>query len=383
MSDRIAVMNRGPRRAGRRPPRTSTSARDTTFVAGFIGVSNLMPGVVSVAGGDRGKVRLDSRRRGRGARSTDSRQGERCHAVVRPEKLRDRPPPERPGTDGPSVEGVVESSVFLGTSTQIVVRLAGDVPMTVLVPNADEAERQRLPGGGARVQLSLGARAHARGARVARTGQATRQGPTEAEMLDRRRRREIVIRTKTLAWLAAAIAALALALGLAACGGDDGVGGGEDEDVPVAEGGEPSGDVLISNWPGYIDPGRTAPSPSSRRRPASRSSTSRTSTTTSTFFNKLQPQLDQGELGRPQHLRRHRLDGEADVRPRLPAGARPRRPPDRVRQHPAAVRGVHRRPRAQVLDSVAGRHDRDLGRHDQAPEITRSTTCSTRSTRAR
>jgi hypothetical protein len=35
-----------------------------------------------------------------------------------------------------------------------VVRLAGDIPMTVLVPNADEAERQRLPGGGARVRLS-------------------------------------------------------------------------------------------------------------------------------------------------------------------------------------------------------------------------------------
>jgi hypothetical protein len=26
--------------------------------------------------------------------------------------------------------------------------------MTVLVPNADESERQRLPGGGARVELS-------------------------------------------------------------------------------------------------------------------------------------------------------------------------------------------------------------------------------------
>jgi hypothetical protein len=26
--------------------------------------------------------------------------------------------------------------------------------MTVLVPNADEAERQRLPGGGAKVELS-------------------------------------------------------------------------------------------------------------------------------------------------------------------------------------------------------------------------------------
>ena len=36
---------------------------------------------------------------------------------------------------------MVESSVYLGTATQIVVKLAGDVPMTVLVPNADERER--------------------------------------------------------------------------------------------------------------------------------------------------------------------------------------------------------------------------------------------------
>jgi hypothetical protein len=35
-----------------------------------------------------------------------------------------------------------------------VVDLGEDVKMTVLVPNADEAERQRLPGGGARVRLS-------------------------------------------------------------------------------------------------------------------------------------------------------------------------------------------------------------------------------------
>jgi hypothetical protein len=48
---------------------------------------------------------------------------------------------------------VVESSVYLGTATQIVVSLGEDVRMTVLVPNADEAERGRLPGGGARVKL--------------------------------------------------------------------------------------------------------------------------------------------------------------------------------------------------------------------------------------
>jgi ABC-type Fe3+/spermidine/putrescine transport system ATPase subunit len=52
------------------------------------------------------------------------------------------------------VEGVVESSLYLGTSTQIAVDLGEGVRMTVLVPNASEVDRQRLPGGGARVALS-------------------------------------------------------------------------------------------------------------------------------------------------------------------------------------------------------------------------------------
>jgi hypothetical protein len=36
----------------------------------------------------------------------------------------------------------------------MVVRLTDGVTMTVLVPNADEEQRQRLPGAGARVRLS-------------------------------------------------------------------------------------------------------------------------------------------------------------------------------------------------------------------------------------
>ncbi|MGH2993990.1 MAG: ABC transporter ATP-binding protein [Solirubrobacterales bacterium] len=152
MSDRIAVMNRGLiEQVGE--PEDVYERPETTFVAGFIGVSNLMPGTVASVNGERVRVQLES-----GvdveASADGLGTGERCHAVVRPEKLRiDRA--EEPAPDGqPSVEGVVDSSVYLGTTTQIVVRLHGDVPMTVLVPNADEAERQRLPGGGATVRLS-------------------------------------------------------------------------------------------------------------------------------------------------------------------------------------------------------------------------------------
>ena len=73
---------------------------------------------------------------------------------MRPEKLLIHHASERLDGGLPSVDGVVESSVYLGTSTQIVVRLPADVSMTVLVPNASEAERARLPGGGAAVRLS-------------------------------------------------------------------------------------------------------------------------------------------------------------------------------------------------------------------------------------
>ena len=102
---------------------------------------------------------------------------------------------------------------------------------------------------------------------------------------------------KVLAWLAAGIAVLALALGLAACGGDDGVGGGEDGDVPVAEGGEATGDVLISNWPGYIDPGGDGSVAAFEKETGVQVDYKEDVSDNVVFFNKLKPQLDQGSSG--------------------------------------------------------------------------------------
>jgi spermidine/putrescine transport system ATP-binding protein len=150
MSDRIAVMNRGkveqvsdPEDVYERPT--------TSFVAGFIGVSNLMPASVSAPG----KVKLDSGPEV-AADTGELGPGEGCAAVVRPEKLRVdlAGGATAPAAGTPAVEGVVESSVYLGTATQIIVDVGDGVRMTVLVPNADEAQRQQLPGGGARVVLS-------------------------------------------------------------------------------------------------------------------------------------------------------------------------------------------------------------------------------------
>ena len=151
MSDQIAVMNLG-RVEQVADPETVYGRPTTSFVAGFIGVSNLMPAKV-VKGGKTGEVELDAGPAVKGA-AEGLKKGDRCHAIVRPEKLVIAKRTARGGKGLPSVDGVVESSLYLGTSTQIVVRLAGDVPMTVLVPNASEKERESLPGAGADVRIA-------------------------------------------------------------------------------------------------------------------------------------------------------------------------------------------------------------------------------------
>ena len=152
MSDRIAVMNSGvieqvgvPEQVYERP--------GTTFVAGFIGVSNLMPGDVVSANGRGTELKLDAGVTVR-TESAGASVGERAHAVVRPEKLELYPRDDGPATDRPRVQGVIESSLYLGTATQVVVKLADGTAMTVLVPNTDEAARKRMPGAGAEVLLA-------------------------------------------------------------------------------------------------------------------------------------------------------------------------------------------------------------------------------------
>ena len=152
MSDRIAVMNRGVVEQVDAPDVVYERPR-TTFVAGFIGVSNLMPGTVVSENGAGARLHLDCGV-DVGTPEGGVSVGERCHAVVRPEKLRidpaSRPPPDR----RPSVEGRLESSLYLGTATQVVVRLRDGTAMTVLVPNTDEEARRRLPMAGDPVRLA-------------------------------------------------------------------------------------------------------------------------------------------------------------------------------------------------------------------------------------
>ena len=153
MSDRIAVMNHGVIEQVA-DPETVYERPATTFVAGFIGVSNLMPGEVVSANGEATELRLDAGPTVRAAEAPEVTSGGRAYAVVRPEKLVLR------GTDGAgaggraSVDGQVESSLYLGTATQMVVRLGDGTRMTVLVPNADVQVRHDLPAPGQPARLS-------------------------------------------------------------------------------------------------------------------------------------------------------------------------------------------------------------------------------------
>jgi spermidine/putrescine transport system substrate-binding protein len=97
--------------------------------------------------------------------------------------------------------------------------------------------------------------------------------------------------------LIAAVAVLLGCLGLAACGGDDSgglEGGGGDVEVETAQGGEPSGELTISNWPLYID--KNTVSNFEQETGVSTQYIEDINDNTE-FYGKLRPQLAQGESG--------------------------------------------------------------------------------------
>ena len=97
---------------------------------------------------------------------------------------------------------------------------------------------------------------------------------------------------------AIAVLSLLAALAIAACGGDDdGVGGAEETDAQVAQGGPPSGKVLISNWPGYVDPGANGTIRQFEQQSGVQTEYKEDVNDNVVFFNKLKPQLDQGSSG--------------------------------------------------------------------------------------
>jgi spermidine/putrescine transport system ATP-binding protein len=115
MSDRIAVMQSG-RVAQCGPPEEIYEQPSEEFVAGFIGISNLIQGTVE----DGGQVRIGNGMRLEAPLPDGVDRGDTVNLSVRPEKIAVDEDVE-PGMV--SLEGDVEARVYLGVSTQITVSL--------------------------------------------------------------------------------------------------------------------------------------------------------------------------------------------------------------------------------------------------------------------
>ncbi|HEX6782363.1 MAG TPA: spermidine/putrescine ABC transporter substrate-binding protein [Solirubrobacterales bacterium] len=100
---------------------------------------------------------------------------------------------------------------------------------------------------------------------------------------------------RATASIAVLVAVVVLALGLAACGG--GGGGGNGGETTVAEGGKAQGELTISNWPGYIDPGKNGTVAEFEDKSGIKVDYIEDINSNDSFFGKLQPQLEQGESG--------------------------------------------------------------------------------------
>ncbi|MFL5899978.1 MAG: spermidine/putrescine ABC transporter substrate-binding protein [Solirubrobacterales bacterium] len=96
--------------------------------------------------------------------------------------------------------------------------------------------------------------------------------------------------------LAVTVAVIVVAIGLAACGGGT-VGGGNSDEATTAKGGSATGKLTISNWPGYIDPGKNGTVAEFEDKTGVNVDYIEDINSNDGFFGKLQPQLEQGESG--------------------------------------------------------------------------------------
>lgn len=142
MSDRIAVMRSG--RVDQLGTAEDLYERPSTeFVAGFLGVSNLLEGRIVDAASGHIEVELDAGQRLRAAHERLPT-GTRVKVGVRPEKVRLRATDASTdaidtdaGSDINVLEGKVTDASYVGVSTQYVVRLVQGQDVVVYAQNLE------------------------------------------------------------------------------------------------------------------------------------------------------------------------------------------------------------------------------------------------------
>jgi putative spermidine/putrescine transport system ATP-binding protein len=126
MSDRVAVFNQGKVEQIASPAELYEKPR-TEFVAGFVGVSNLL--------------------QGEAARAVT---GTACACSIRPEKIHLAPAGAAAPEAAMKVEGEVESLLYLGANTRFDIRLSGGGHLAVVQQNRDT---HYAPAQGSKVTL--------------------------------------------------------------------------------------------------------------------------------------------------------------------------------------------------------------------------------------
>jgi spermidine/putrescine transport system ATP-binding protein len=152
MSDRIAVMNKG-RYEQLGDPESLYERPTTRFVAGFLGVSNLLPGTITGTADDYAVVRLDDDTNVRVPKALTN--GSTAVDVgVRPEKIR----LVSEGADAPSssnvLSGVVRDASYVGVSTQYIVETPSGRRVAVYEQNVERTNHGSLHRPGDDVRLA-------------------------------------------------------------------------------------------------------------------------------------------------------------------------------------------------------------------------------------
>jgi spermidine/putrescine transport system ATP-binding protein len=153
MSDRIAVMNRGKyEQLG--DPEALYERPQTNFVAGFLGVSNLLPATRDGTDNGYAGFRLADGSAVRVPAGIVEGRGSSVAIGIRPEKFRmiESSKDVPPGLN--RAPGVVTHASYLGVSTQYIVTLADGHRVTVFEQNVERATKAELWAAGEQVVLA-------------------------------------------------------------------------------------------------------------------------------------------------------------------------------------------------------------------------------------
>jgi spermidine/putrescine transport system ATP-binding protein len=153
MSDRIAVMNRGKyEQLG--DPEVLYERPQTRFVAGFLGVSNLLPAAPDGGSDGYAGYRLTDGTAVRIPKGLVDGQAGTVAIGVRPEKIRLAETSATVADGLNRLAGTIADASYLGVSTQYIVALPNGDRLTVYEQNVERATKAELWSRGEQVQLS-------------------------------------------------------------------------------------------------------------------------------------------------------------------------------------------------------------------------------------